>query len=390
MGTGTFGGYYLNNLLVNTVRSVLLLTLIVSCAGCDDSWLKWKSGSSGSGSVAGGPTNPNDGRQIPSNQPVMAGPVTASGGKVWHDPSELTPDSRRVAGVKDKNGPQGGEWIEVPGATPVGQPTTPTQPNGLQGGRVPDDSVVIGEGTPAPEALLPRKTYTVQKGDTLYSIYRKTNVHPHKLIDWNNLPKGNVIYVGQTVYLEPPRAGQQVAIKATPDAQLGFGKSVYQTEDDLPAGESVNKETTIQQPQIAKTNTDTDTASEPVNVPTTESNWVWPLGARGETRVTSPRLGHKGIIINAEPNETVRAVASGAVVYVGSGQGALGKIIIVRHDGDVLTLYGNNSKALVKNKQVIKQGEPIATVGEYRAGKTGLYFEVRVDSVTVDPLSKLP
>lgn len=53
----------------------------------------------------------------------------------------------------------------------------------------------------------PRKNieniYIVQKGDTLYSIARKTNTNINDLIKNNNL-KNNTIYLGQKLYLDKP------------------------------------------------------------------------------------------------------------------------------------------------------------------------------------------
>lgn len=371
------------------MRSVLLLTLLVNCVGCNDSWLKWQD--SPNGSPSGGFGSPNAPQQVPAPTEDPTAAATSTNGPVWHDPSELTSDAKRVTGTKGADGYQGGEWVEAPAAS-TAAPQQDVQPNGLQAGRIPDDSIEIKEGNSLPAVVQPRRTYRVEKGDTLYAIYRKTKVHPHQLIEWNDLPKGNVIYVGQTIFLDPPRAGDAdaLAIKAGTATQLGYSRSVYQTEDDLPAGETINPETTMKQPTTDVVEPQPITPSDEASVSTAQETWIWPLGNPGDSHVTTPRLGHKGIMIDAQENETVRAVAKGEVVYVGSGQGALGQIIIIRHDNDVLTLYGNNTKALVKNKQIVKQGEPLATVAEYRAGKAGLYFEVRVDSVTVDPLSKLP
>ncbi|RBJ44199.1 hypothetical protein BRO07_13285, partial [Xanthomonas oryzae pv. oryzae] len=53
----------------------------------------------------------------------------------------------------------------------------------------------------APRPSLPRPgaTVTVQRGDTLYAISRRTNITAADLAAWNGLSSPNTIYPGQTL-----------------------------------------------------------------------------------------------------------------------------------------------------------------------------------------------
>ena len=66
-------------------------------------------------------------------------------------------------------------------------------------------------------------------------------------------------------------------------------------------------------------------------------------------------------------------------------------MIILRHGDRLATVYGHNSKLLVRPGQDVKRGQKIALAGN-TGHSTGphLHFEVRVGPDAVDPLRILP
>ena len=104
------------------------------------------------------------------------------------------------------------------------------------------------------------------------------------------------------------------------------------------------------------------------------------------------RAGHRhdGIDIAAPEGTTVSAAAAGTVIYAGEQTG-YGSIVIVRHDGGLVTLYAHNSRLLVDEGARVRRGEPIARVGQ--TGRTTgphLHFEVREGTRPRNPLLYLP
>lgn len=93
---------------------------------------------------------------------------------------------------------------------------------------------------------------------------------------------------------------------------------------------------------------------------------------------------HTGIDLAAESGTTINATMEGIVDLV-SKEGDYGKHIKIRSN-NVTTLYAHCSKILVKEGQIVAQGQPIAEVGS-TGNSTGphLHFEIRVDSRFVDP-----
>ncbi len=99
---------------------------------------------------------------------------------------------------------------------------------------------------------------------------------------------------------------------------------------------------------------------------------------------------HDGIDLAAPEGTAVVAAAAGTVIYAGE-QAAYGRILILRHEGGLVTLYAHNSRLLVKEGEKVARGEPIARVGE--TGRTTgphLHFEVRDGTRPKNPLLYLP
>ena len=80
-------------------------------------------------------------------------------------------------------------------------------------------------------------------------------------------------------------------------------------------------------------------------------------------------------------NQPVVAAADGQVIYSGQGPRGYGNLVIVQHNQKYLTAYGHNEKLLVKEKDQVKRGQSLATLGNN--GK--LHFEIREDGTPVNP-----
>ncbi len=94
----------------------------------------------------------------------------------------------------------------------------------------------------------------------------------------------------------------------------------------------------------------------------------------------------RGVLIKAEPEAPVQAVAAGTVVYATWLRG-FGNLIIVDHGDEFLTVYAHNDSLLKEVGQRVRAGDVIAY-----AGNTGgqldsaLYFEIRHRGAPLDPM----
>ena len=116
----------------------------------------------------------------------------------------------------------------------------------------------------------------------------------------------------------------------------------------------------------------------------------WPVDGRLVARYGTPRGGDArtkwdGVLIGAPAGSQVRAVHGGRVVFADWLRGA-GLLVILDHGNGYLSLYGHNQNLLKSAGDVVKAGDPIATVGSSGGQDTSaLYFAIRQNGRPSDP-----
>ncbi len=114
----------------------------------------------------------------------------------------------------------------------------------------------------------------------------------------------------------------------------------------------------------------------------------WPLKGRVlhnyGTRQTG-QLNWKGMVIDANYGQSVKAVYSGTVVFADYLRG-YGLVVLLDHGKGDMTLYGFNQSLLKKEGDKVKANETIALAGDTGGqAQASLYFEVRRNSKTQNP-----
>ena len=95
-----------------------------------------------------------------------------------------------------------------------------------------------------------------------------------------------------------------------------------------------------------------------------------------------------GIEIGAPEGTPVTAVHPGTVDYADQFSG-FGNLVIVDHGGNHFSLYGHLSSIEVGSGDRVDAGTELGRVGLAPAGPAALYFELRVDGRSVDPVQWL-
>ncbi len=202
--------------------------------------------------------------------------------------------------------------------------------------------------------------HVVRSGQNVYRIAKAYGLEPDELMRTNGIDDPRTLAVGQELFV--PGATRVLDVEPAP----GFAGSL----DPAPAAPAA--------PRV-------DPAA--VRTAPPETRFAWPLkgvlygryGKRGARN-------HDGIDIAAPHGTPVTAAADGEVVFVGV-QSGYGKVVILRHDGGLVTVYAHNSEILVREGARVRQGEPVARVGQ--TGRTTgphLHFEVRQGVKPRDPL----
>lgn len=96
-----------------------------------------------------------------------------------------------------------------------------------------------------------------------------------------------------------------------------------------------------------------------------------------------------GIVIEGKAGEPVLAASDGRVIFSGTGPRGYGNLLIVKHDDDLLSVYGHNRALLVKEGDAVTRGQRIAEIGSSDAERAQLRFEIRRQGKPVDPMRYL-
>ncbi len=112
----------------------------------------------------------------------------------------------------------------------------------------------------------------------------------------------------------------------------------------------------------------------------------------GDGHFGAPRRGykHRGIDILADIGTPVLACKSGRVAVVDYDK-LSGNYIIIRHRGELTSLYLHLEDVYIKEGQRVRQGDIIGTVGKtgnarFAGVKPHLHFEIRKDDIPQDIL----
>jgi septal ring factor EnvC (AmiA/AmiB activator) len=119
----------------------------------------------------------------------------------------------------------------------------------------------------------------------------------------------------------------------------------------------------------------------------------WPVSGpiAGRFGQPSPRLGgaiRNGIEISAPEDAPVLAVHGGSVGYAGPFTG-FGTLVILDHGANSYSLYGYLVSTSLQQGEVVEARAEVGRVGLAPAGPPTLYFEMRIDGRSVNPVQWL-
>jgi murein DD-endopeptidase MepM/ murein hydrolase activator NlpD len=220
-------------------------------------------------------------------------------------------------------------------------------------------------------------THRVARGETAFTIARAYNVSAKALADWNQLGPDMAVREGQTLIIP-------IATAAAPDPE------------PVPTA-----------PGAGSPTPEPPSASKPLPDEKTEASGTKPkatppspdLGAEKSTpsKMSMPVSGkiirgydakkNQGIDIAAAAGSPVKAAEAGTVTVLSADTNGKG-IVIIRHAGDLLTVYVGVSGMGVKKGDKVKRGQEIGKVAP--GDPAFVHFEVRNTSKqSFDPVGYL-
>lgn len=209
-------------------------------------------------------------------------------------------------------------------------------------------------------------THKVVRGETLYAIAFRYDLDYRQLAALNHLHRPYSLRVGQVLNV-------RVGTRSRTSTQFYARHPRNLARDRLPQKRTANYAT-------PKNNWSTASMRG--------QKWLWPAEGHIAARF-SPQQGRKGIDIAGKKGEKIHAASGGVVAYAGSGLSGYGNLIIIKHNDQFLTAYGNNARNIVKEGQKVKAGQIIAEMGVIDRHYWGVHFEIRKDGKPVNPLEYL-
>ena len=225
--------------------------------------------------------------------------------------------------------------------------------------------------------------YTVQKGDTLYSIAFSAGKDFRTLAKNNSIPSPYIIYPGQVISLVAT-SSHAVASNSPVKQKITSTKTKQKTNKKLKKNLDQPKQREYVQKKANKIVSNAKPSSS------SKVKWFWPAKGKVTKRFSNKENGYKGLQIANRTGASVLAAAQGTVVYAGNALRGYGNLIILKHNDDYLSAYAHNSKLLVREKQKVKAGQKIAEMGKSESSVTALRFEIRYRGQAVNPAKYLP
>ncbi len=208
----------------------------------------------------------------------------------------------------------------------------------------------------------------VQPGETLWRIAQAYQVplesilQENALEDPSRLQESSLLFIpGAARELKLPPAGEIVTARAEQRPARRLGPSAI--------------------PRAGQRPLDPAAHGEPLAWPA-PGVLISGFGARERDR-------HEGIDLACPEGTRVLAAEDGLVLFAGEQRG-YGNLVLLAHEGDLVTVYAHNSENLVSKGDRVSRGDAIALVG-HTGNATGphLHFEVRVAARPRDPLGFL-
>ena len=226
-------------------------------------------------------------------------------------------------------------------------------------------------------------SYVVRRGDTLFSIAWRFEQDPDLLKRRNQL-RSDLIQPGQSLKLKgdiPPEPEPEVQpATETTDASSDQGRARTGSDTEAESRRKHRNRLSSNQPKPK---------AKATPVPQL-TGWQWPVSGPVLEAYSDKTRFSRSLQLGGQVGTPVKAAASGRVVYAGDGLVGFGNLVIISHEGKLLSAYGHNQSLSVKVGDVVTVGQVIAKMGSTGTDRVKLHFEIRKQGKPINPVSLLP
>ncbi|MDC1383535.1 M23 family metallopeptidase [Candidatus Puniceispirillum sp.] len=217
--------------------------------------------------------------------------------------------------------------------------------------------------------IIPQRMHTVHPGDSVYVISQRYAVSQFQLAQLNNLSPPFELELGKLLYL-PNTLDFSVLDGGLPN-EVKSTNVVQPVSTSLKTNDTLASYKRFVAPALNASN-----------------GFTWPVKGEIITDFGPSQRGvhNDGVKIAAEEGLVVTAAANGRVAFVGTNIKSFGKLVLLKHDGGIITAYAHLGEITVKEGQIVNAGQAIGTIGKSgRVETPQLHFEIRKSRQPVDP-----
>ena len=248
--------------------------------------------------------------------------------------------------------------------------------------------------------------YTVKKGETIFSISLKCGFDYQKVALSNGLKKPYFVKPGDQIRFDLLRKSKSnthdLKNKDNTTNTIPYNEdeiiedNIFTSEEittqDLEVEFQFGDPIQIDQPKVIREVYSKKSIKKSIKLSElkakNQKKWEWPTN--GElTSPFSEAADKKGIEILGLEGQEIRSTLNGKVIYVGEDLAGYGKLTIIKHENDILSVYGHQQSILVTEGQAVQAGETIGTMGATGTDIVKLLFEIRKDGKSIDPMNFL-
>jgi murein DD-endopeptidase MepM/ murein hydrolase activator NlpD len=234
--------------------------------------------------------------------------------------------------------------------------------------------------------LPPPNEHQVREGDSVYSIARMYETSVNRLVELNDLHAPYTVRKGEKIRLPTPTMKAQKAVYNAPSESASV-RPVERQGVVKPQNKPY-----VQKASVTRAKLPRKAISK--HTPKMSGNGKFMRPVNGKIISSyGPKAGglhNDGINIQAVRGTAVRSAENGIVVYTGDDLASYGNLILVRHQGGMMSAYAHLDKTLVKRGAKVTRGQSIGTVGSTgQVASPQLHFEVRKGSTPLNPMKYL-
>lgn len=229
------------------------------------------------------------------------------------------------------------------------------------------------------------ESYTLRRGDTLYSVSRKFKVPLDELLRANSITDPNSLKVGTRI--EIPEAWAEIRVQKGDTLfslarRFGIPVSELRRINSLPADHVLKVGETLRVPEAAW---ERATGGQPATaaaaeIPSGLPYWPHPGAVRQLEGQLAP-----GVAIEGAAGDPVYSVSGGRVTWAAPFRG-YGQIVFVKCENGVTFAYAGASEVLVRVGDRVSTGTRLATLGVHpHDGVAKVIFFAARGSEPVDP-----